>query len=76
MSLKAGIYRHYKGGEYRVLCIAKGQFEGRYDMEDMVVYEAVETNTLSQHWVRPLAEFTEEVTVDGVSMPRFSFQRA
>ncbi|XKT74241.1 MAG: DUF1653 domain-containing protein [Patescibacteria group bacterium UBA2163] len=74
MSLKVGIYRHYKGGEYKVLCIAKGQFKDRYDMEDMVVYEALENNTLSQYWVRPLSEFTEEVVIDGVRVPRFSFQ--
>lgn len=74
MSLKPGKYKHYKGGEYRVLFVAKGQFSsGDLDMQDMVVYESVEPNEVSQYWVRPLSLFLEEVEVGGKMIPRFSY---
>ena len=72
MKLRLGIYRHYKGREYRVFGIAKHS----ETLEDMVVYEALYENEVSSLWVRPLTMFTEIVVVDGVSMPRFVYLRA
>jgi len=75
-SFKLGIYRHYKGGEYRVLFVGKGQFKDEaLDMQDMVVYESLDENTVSKHWVRPLTDFLEMMVVDENEVPRFSFVR-
>ena len=62
---RPGLYRHYKGNDYRVLGLARHS-ETR---EPMVVYEALygERGT----WVRPAAMFTGTVEVDGRRVPRF-----
>ncbi len=62
-----GRYRHYKGGEYRVIGIAKHS----ETLEELVVYEALYDNDLGNLWVRPLVMFTEEVEVNGEKIPRF-----
>lgn len=62
-----GIYRHFKGGMYRVLGVAKHS----ESLEDMVVYEALYENELGKLWVRPLSMFFEEVEVDGQKTSRF-----
>lgn len=61
-----GLYRHYKGGEYRVIGTAR---HSETD-ELMVVYRCLYDN--DSLWVRPLAMFMETVLVDGVELPRFS----
>ncbi|TAK59278.1 DUF1653 domain-containing protein [Patescibacteria group bacterium] len=71
MILKLGIYRHYKGKEYRVIGIAKHS----ETLEDVVVYEALYENTLSRLWIRPVPMFTEVVVVEGKKIPRFEFLR-
>lgn len=65
--IKKGIYQHYKGKRYRVLDVAKHS----ETLEDLVVYEALYENELSQIWVRPLSMFLEEVEFDGQTIPRF-----
>ena len=45
--LQKGKYRHFKGGEYEVLCIAKNS----ETQEDMVVYRAL--YGAGEVWVRP-----------------------
>lgn len=75
MDFKKGIYRHYKGGEYRVLFVAKGQFTDSHDMEDIVIYESLAENAISQYWARPLKDFVAEVGGDGILTSRFSFIR-
>lgn len=69
IALPTGRYRHYKGGQYEVVCIAKHS----ESHEDMVVYRAVEDypDAPAKIWVRPLAMFTEKVEVGGVIVPRF-----
>jgi len=66
-SLRLGRYRHFKGGEYEVLGVARHS-EG---MEDMVVYRPLYNDT--GLWVRPLSMFTEHVERDGKIQPRFTF---
>ena len=61
----SGIYRHYKGGMYRVVCLAHHS----ETLEDMVVYEPLYGNTGT--WVRPASMWNETVVVDGVERPRF-----
>ena len=63
---RAGIYRHYKGNEYRVVGLARHS----ESLEPLVVYEALYGER--GLWVRPAAMFTEHVTVDGKQVARFA----
>ena len=63
---RPGSYRHYKGGEYRVLGLARHS----ETLEPLVVYEALYGER--GLWVRPAAMFTELITHDGVRQPRFA----
>jgi hypothetical protein len=58
-------YQHYKGGRYRVLHLAKDAGT----TEDVVVYQNVEDLVI---WVRPLAEFKEQVMVQDTQVQRFT----
>ena len=69
MNLKIGLYEHYKNKKYRVIGVAKHS----ETLEDLVVYEALYDNKQSKRWVRPLAMFLEDVTVNGKVMPRFKY---
>lgn len=60
-----GLYRHYKGNEYRVIDVATHS-ETR---EKLVVYRPLYGDF--NLWVRPLEMFKEDVVVDGVTMKRF-----
>lgn len=64
-TLPPGRYRHYKGKFYEVLGVARHSESD----ELLVVYRPLYGDMAL--WVRPLAMFTEQVTVDGVSQPRF-----
>lgn len=58
-------YRHYKRGtEYKVLCL--GTLEA--DEVPCVVYQA---HADGHVWIRPVAEFLEEVEYEGRRVPRF-----
>ena len=61
-----GKYRHFKGGEYEVLCVAYHSETG----EEMVVYRALYGE--QKVWVRPKKMWLETVERDGKRMPRFS----
>jgi len=61
-----GRYRHYKGGEYEVIGVARHS----ETTEPLVVYRP-RYNT-SGWWVRPHAMFFSTVTVDGRTQPRFA----
>ncbi|GMG87683.1 DUF1653 domain-containing protein [Biformimicrobium ophioploci] len=65
--LKAGIYRHYKGRDYKVLCEARHS----ETEEEMVVYQCLYGDY--SIWVRPKAMFVENVEVDRQVVPRFRF---
>ncbi len=60
-----GRYRHYKGGEYEVLGVARHS----ETLAPLVVYRPLANAT--GWWVRPHAMFFEEVVVDGQRQPRF-----
>jgi molecular chaperone GrpE len=68
--LITGIYRHFKGGEYRVLLEAVST----KNREEQVVYQDI--NDDSKFWVRPKSAFLEAVEVDGVKKPRFELVSA
>jgi hypothetical protein len=67
--LKAGIYKHYKGGLYMVLGIAQHSETN----EKLVAYIQLSGKAGSKIWVRPYSMFFEEVIVDGVIKPRFGY---
>ena len=66
MSVEPGRYRHYKGNFYQVIGTAR---HSETD-EMLVVYRPLYGE--GGLWVRPEAMFLETVTLDGVSVPRFS----
>ena len=65
-TLSPGCYRHYKGGEYEVLGMARHS----ETLEPMVLYRPL--YNASGWWVRPYAMFVEMVKVDGDCRPRFT----
>lgn len=64
-----GVYRHYKGGEYRVYGVATHSETG----EQLVVYRPLYGE--GALWVRPLAMWSERVELDSESVPRFCYLR-
>lgn len=64
-STPTGRYRHYKGGEYEVMGVARHS----ETHEPLVVYRPLYKD--SGWWVRPHAMFFEDIEVDGVRRPRF-----
>lgn len=65
-ALAPGRYRHYKGGDYEVLAVARHS----ETLEPVVVYRPLYND--SGWWVRPHAMFTGTVVVDGAELPRFA----
>jgi len=61
-----GRYRHYKGGEYEVIGVARHS----ETHEALVVYRPLYNDT--GWWVRPHAMFFEPIEVDGRVQPRFA----
>ncbi len=62
---RPGRYRHYKGGEYQVVGLARHS----ESLEPLVVYQALD----GEHglWVRPAAMWSEIVTFNDSSVTRF-----
>lgn len=65
--LKPGKYKHFKGGEYELLFIAKNS----ETLEDMVVYKALYGE--GDIWVRPASMWNETVLRDGREYERFTY---
>ena len=65
--LKIGEYRHFKGGRYELIAIAKHS----ETCEEMVVYRALYGE--GQIWVRPLSMWEEEVEYQGERVKRFVY---
>jgi hypothetical protein len=66
VTVEPGRYRHFKGGEYEVLAVAKHS----ETHEPLVVYRPL----YGDHgwWARPLAMFAETVEHEGRRVARFS----
>jgi hypothetical protein len=67
---RPGRYRHYKGPEYRVHCVARHTETS----ETFVVYQALYGER--GWWVRPAAMFVETVEIEGRRVPRFAYVAA
>ena len=67
MKIVPGRYRHYKGSDYEVIGVAQHSESG----EQLVVYRTLYGNF--DLWVRPVSMFIEQVQVDDVAIPRFTF---
>lgn len=65
--IKKGIYRHFKGNKYKVLCLAKDS----ETLEDSVVYQALYGD--GQIWVRPAQMWNETVDFNGEKVKRFEY---
>ncbi len=71
--LKVGAtYEHVKTGkQYKLVALGK-QAHGKNELEDIVVYEALYDNPVSQVWVRPKENFLGDAqSPDGSMHPRF-----
>lgn len=68
--IKKGIYRHYKGGRYEVIGVAKHS----ESLEEMVVYRALYGE--GGLWVRPASMWNEWVEKDGKKVLRFTLEEA
>ena len=66
-TIKPGRYRHFKGGEYEVIGLAKHS----ETMEDMVIYRALYGER--GLWVRPASMWNETVERDGETFRRFTY---
>ena len=64
-AIPAGRYRHFKGNEYEVLCIAHHS----ETLAPLVVYRAL--YGAGEVWVRPAEMWNEIVERNGASFPRF-----
>lgn len=69
--VKPGIYRHFKGNEYRVLGVG---FHSE-TQEEFVIYQALYGE--NKIWIRPTDMFLEEVDKPeiGYKGPRFTYVR-
>ncbi|MEN8549345.1 DUF1653 domain-containing protein [Acinetobacter soli] len=67
MSLRKGIYQHYKGQLYQVLHVAKHS----ETEEELVIYQCLYGDY--SIWARPLTMFIETVEHHNEIKPRFQF---
>ncbi len=67
-NLKPGIYEHYKGKHYLVICIANH----KETLEELVIYKPLYECEF-EYFARPLSEFTGLVEIDGIERKRFIF---
>ena len=67
---RTGLYRHYKGGEYQVLDLAKHS----ETEELLVVYRPLYGE--QKLWVRPFEMFFEQVNIDGQLLDRFKWVKS
>ncbi len=67
MTIKQGIYRHFKGNKYHILGVAQHSEDG----SNLVVYRPMYGS--EDLWVRPVEMFLETVMLNGKQVPRFEF---
>ncbi|MDQ6992782.1 MAG: DUF1653 domain-containing protein [Mariprofundus sp.] len=65
--IRAGKYRHFKGGEYEVISTAQHSESS----ETVVVYRPLYGE--KKLWVRPIEMFYDMKLLNGKEVPRFEF---
>ncbi|EGK70952.1 hypothetical protein METUNv1_02338 [Methyloversatilis universalis FAM5] len=65
-AIAPGRYRHYKGGEYEVVCVVRHS----ETLEPMVLYRPLYND--SGLWVRLFDMFVGQVEIGGVVLQRFT----
>lgn len=60
----ARYFRHWKGGLYKLVGIAKHS----ENLEEYVVYQSIKDGRM---WVRPRRMFEDVLNIDGKDIPRF-----
>jgi hypothetical protein len=70
MNILPGIYKHYKGKLYEVICMAHHS----ETMEEMVVYKALYKTDFGNNsiWVRPAFMFEQLVELGDKQVKRFT----
>lgn len=68
-NVKLGIYKHFKGGEYKLLGIGRHSEDIN---QEFAVYQSLKTGYI---WIRPLKIFLENVDKEGYKGPRFVWVR-
>ncbi|MBQ8375134.1 MAG: DUF1653 domain-containing protein [Clostridia bacterium] len=63
--IEKGVYRHFKGGRYEVIGVARNS----ESLEETVVYKALYGD--GALWVRPLSMWNETVEYQGKKVKRF-----
>lgn len=79
LSIRQGVYEHFTGNLYQVdgfghLVLGDGDQENVG--EHVVVYHALFTSPRYGEqavWIRPVENFTEEITIDGRTVQRFRY---
>ena len=66
--MKRGKYRHYKGGIYELVDVARHS----ETLEELVIYRNTDSG---EYWARPVHMWDETVTVNGREVPRFELIR-
>lgn len=66
----SGIYKHFKGGTYRIIDVAKNS----ETLEDTIIYKSLYTGNFpkGQLWTRPLKEFAGYKTINNKRIKRFT----
>jgi len=68
--IKLGKYRHFKGGKYDVVGVAKHS----ETLDELVIYKPLYGEMRT--WVRPIEMFFDTVEFEGKTVPRFTFMGA
>ncbi len=68
ITIKPGIYRHFKGQRYQVMDLVKHS----ENEQTLVLYRALYGER--GLWVRPVDLFLGSKQVDGVAVPRFTYE--
>ena len=66
--IKTGIYKHFKGGRYEVIGVARHS----ETLEEMVVYRALYGD--GGLWTRPASMWNETVEYEGKTVLRFTLE--
>ena len=61
------IYKHYKGGQYRIIALAEDVATGSHS----VVYHSISSDTLTKVWMRSLDSFLGQAEHNGRCCDRF-----